>query len=176
MMLTPIYSPVLKSFNKYDPSVAAGARSMLWVVRMYHATYKDLLTRMVNGNKKLFAGATAFATASALSVTEMAYNHLLNSISGKETKEDTGFKTADHIIKRNIDDPLLQAYTTAMLKHLTVFTSMVNAPIYYGSGATAIRAGMYYMEDNPEKAQEYMNKSAPIIGATMNAWGYVSDE
>lgn len=172
----PIYSPVLKSFNKYDPSVAAGARSMLWVVRMYHATYKDLLTRMVNGDKKLFAGATAFATASALSVTEMAYNHLLNSISGKETKETTGFKTADHIIKHNIDDPLLQAYTTAMLKHLTVFTSMVNAPIYYGSGANAIRAGMYYMEDNPEKAQEYMNKSAPIIGATINAWGYVSDE
>jgi len=172
----PIYSPLWKQFNKYDPAVASGARSMLWAVRMYHATYMDLLTQVVYGDKKIRAGATIFATASALATLEMGYNHLINAVMGKDdAKETTGSTDVDSIINHSIDNPLIQDYTKSMVKHAVTFTGIYNAPIWYGSGYNALRAGVHYMEDDPDKAQTYINKAVPMLGATINAWSYIND-
>lgn len=172
----PIYSTVGKQFSKYDPTVAAGARSVMWVVRMYHATYKDTLEHVVRGNGKLKAGATLAAMSAGLTAVEMGWNHVVNSVMGNEDhKESTGSTNIDALINSMVEDGMSRDFTKAYIKNITTFSAMFNAPIWYGSGAKGLRAAVYTMTGDEDKAAENAKKAIPMIGAITNAWSYINE-
>lgn len=168
--VNPIYSNKFAQLNKFDPAITAGARSMLWAIRMYSATYGDLLKQLIYGQNKIRAGATLIGSALGLTAIDIAVNHIINGITGKKEHISTGINILDKTLKDTIDNDFNREYATNLFKNLTLFSTIYTAPIWYGSGANAFRAGIHELSGNPDKAKEDIKKAIPLVGALTNIW------
>lgn len=166
----PIYSPVLAKFNQYDPAIAAGSRSILWALRLYYATYGDMLKQLMFGKNRIFAGATIAATAYGLSAIETAIDHITNQITGNKTTETTGILILDSVLNNNIPQGFERDHAINLVKNLTLFSSIFSAPIWYGSGANALRAASYEMLGNDKMAAQDIKKAIPLLGMLTNLY------
>ena len=179
----PIYSPdIFAGMSKYDKTVAAGARSIMWGLKMYKATYGDALKQLISGPNKARALGTLATAAASLSAVELGLGYALHKITGNPEHESSGFPIIDGIVNKAIDKEdgafheAANGYAKAMVKNLSTFSAIYSSAVVFGSGPTAAK-GIYHWatDDDDETAMNNFKKAMPIIPTAINLWSNISD-
>lgn len=170
----PIYSNDFKWLSKIDPSVSAGARTIIWPLRMLAGLYKSFLEGSQNNNK-IFALSGVAISSMALGLVDTAEEYIMSELTGQKEKNRT-VPFINKALKEAIPDDFTRNFAINSVSKMIPLSMIYNAPIFYGSGSHAIKAAYYELASdeiggNENKAKEQLIKASPWVGMMSNVFG-----
>lgn len=184
--VNPIYSHRWTVLNKLDPATAAGARAMGWQLRLWTATYKAQLDKLMNGPGKIWAVPQMMGFTLAMAGSEVGSTRIISYLKG-EHDGDNEVKTygiPSKLIKEGFDkltntadsgddhiENLKAEWSNALARQLLTGTALWQAPTFYGRGKKLYRAISYEFNDDPDSANENFKKAFPQAAVLLNLWG-----
>ncbi len=166
--VNPIYSNDLKWLSKADPAISAGARTVLWPLRMIAGLYQSFLEGTSNNNKVLALSGVASASM-ALSLIETAQDHIIHQLTG-EKEMAKRVPLVNDKLKELIPDDFNRNFAINTVNKMIPLSMLYNAPVFYGSGSHAVKSAYYDLTGNEDKAEQQFKKSMPWVAMMSNVF------
>lgn len=170
----PVFSNDFRWLSKLDPSIAAGARTIVWPLRMLAGLYQSFLEGSVNNNKVLALSGVAISSM-ALGLIDTANDKIISELTGKK-EINKSVPLINKALKKSIPDDFYRNFAINSVAKMTPLSMLHNAPIFYGSASHAVKSAYYELAPdeiggNEKKAKEQMIQTSPWVGMMANVFG-----